>query len=280
LRQAIVYTSSKMTTYLVVYQDKVKVKQPISLPSLLAKHENEVLEITLPEAELAATQSMRAQLPGYISHELLEITDSRGEKQIYRILNELETSTEDILLQEGVSPVSWLPQTNRPALTTHAISTQGFPVPAVEEADRLVHTAQLNEHQPVTAEEPVTSTTATSPIPQLQRYEPLPAKIPHEVQAPHYWKVVEHVHRQASKIGNSLRRGTGAPASVDDLAPEFANLGLGDAVVDPNERPDLFGRGWLSNFRLGAAGELFVSLYRRSEMKSWSLIQSSRFMKC
>jgi hypothetical protein len=251
-----------MTSDLVIYQDNKKVKRPISVPSLLGKHENGVLEITLPEAEPAARQCMRAQLPGYISRKLLDIFDFSGEKQIYRILNELETSTDDIVHQEGISRVSWLPQTNRPALTPYAIATQGIPVPVVEEADRLVHTTQLNGHQAVAVEEAVTSTTATSLIPQLQHYEPLPASIPHELQAPHYWKVIEHVHRQASKIGNSLRPGFGASVSVDDLASNLANLGLGDAGIDPNERPDLFGRGWLSNFRLGAAGELFVSPHR------------------
>ncbi len=178
---------------------------------------------------------MRSQLPGYIAAELLDIIDSRGEKQIYRILNELETGTEDILREEGISRVSWLSETHR-----------STPVPPPVASQTMID--EMIEHA-----------AGTFPINYRQPYRVLPAEIQHEIDAPNYWKVIDHVHRQASRIGSKLHRRNDEGASFDDLAREFAGLVLNNNILDPADRPDLFGHDWLTNFRLGAAGELFVS---------------------
>src|SRR5271170_1075059 len=111
---ATVHTSADMSTKLVVVQDDTAVKVECDRPSLIVKRDEAGLLITLPLAKTERRQTMRGQLPGYLS-DLLHIYDSRGEKQIYRIINELESGTDEILLDEEISWVSWLTETSRPA---------------------------------------------------------------------------------------------------------------------------------------------------------------------
>jgi hypothetical protein len=256
MANAVIHTSSSMSSYLVVMQDGHEVKIPTARPSLIATHNQNGLSITLPAEQRARKQCMRSQLPGYIAVDLLDITDSRGEKQIYRILNELQTGTYDILLEEGISRVSWLPETHRSPpivqpedapITTHIpLETSGW---ANDETDLELP-----------ADETTVRAAAAYPGNYRQRYRSLPAEIRHDIDAPAYWKVIEHVHRQASKIGNELHRRSDGAASLDDLTAGFATLTLDNNILDPAHRPELFGHDvWLSKFRLGAAGELFVS---------------------
>jgi hypothetical protein len=227
-----------MFTYLAVMQDEHPVKVLTSRASLISKYKHNKLEITLPAEERATRQCMRSQLPGYIAAELLDIFDSRAEKQIYRILNELGTGTDDILFEEGISPVSWLPETRRPAPMPPVIAPQPSDL-ADDELNLPTGPIQTNYRQ---------------------SYRALPVEIQHEIDAPDYWKVIEHVHKQASKIGNRLHRRNDETGNFDDLAADFAGLVLDHTIQDHNDCPNLFGNDvWLSKFRLGAAGELFVS---------------------
>ena len=111
---ATVHTSADISTKLVVVQDDTAVKVECDRPSLIMKRDEVGLLITLPLAKTERKRSMRGQLPGDLS-ELLRIYDSRGERQIYRIINELESGTDEILLEEEISRVSWLVETSRPA---------------------------------------------------------------------------------------------------------------------------------------------------------------------
>lgn len=201
---------------------------------------------------------MRSQLPGCIATELLDVFDSRAEKQIYRIINELETGTDDILNEEVLSRVSWLPETRRPAPTPPVTSMQSSNL-ADNEPDLPTYPIQENYRQP---------------------YRALPAEIQHEIDAPEYWKVIEHVHKQASKIGSKLHRRNGEAGNLDDLAADFGLLGLGHTALNPDDCPNLFGGDvWLSKFRLGAAGELFVSQLLSSPCIPGSLTRVYRYMK-
>jgi hypothetical protein len=253
---AIIQTSTSMSSYLVVMQDGHEVKVPTARPSLIATHDQSGLNITLPAEQRARQQCMRSQLPGYIAVELLDITDSRGEKQIYRILNELQTGTHDILLEEGISRVSWLPETHRPPPFVQPEDAP-IPTPIPLETSGL---ADDETHLELPADETTVRAAAAYPGNYRQPYRALPTEIRHEVDAPAYWKVIEHVHRQASKIGNELHRRNDGAASLDDLTAGFATLTLDNNILDPAHCPDLFGHDvWLSKFRMGAAGELFVS---------------------
>ncbi len=77
--------------------------------SLVVKRDKNGPLITLPSSLVERKQRMRAQLPGDLA-QLLSIYD---ERQIFLIINELETGTTQILLEEDISPVSWLVETHR-----------------------------------------------------------------------------------------------------------------------------------------------------------------------
>lgn len=72
--------------------------------------------------------------------------------------------------------------------------------------------------------------------------------------------MIEHVHKQASKMGNRLHGRNDGAGGFDELTAELAGLMLDHTVPDPDNYSNLFGSDlWLSKFRMGAAGELFVS---------------------
>jgi hypothetical protein len=70
---------------------------------------------------------------------------------------------------------------------------------------------------------------------------------------------LEHVRKQAASASSDLR-GISNP-TADDITYFFASLTLRSTTFDPADFPSCFGDDfWLSKFRIGAAGELFVSL--------------------
>ncbi|KAJ9605358.1 hypothetical protein H2200_010015 [Cladophialophora chaetospira] len=264
LANATIHTSSTMSSYLKVVQDGHEIKVPTARPSLIAKHDHNMLKITLPAELSARKQCMRSQLPGYIAEELLDVIDSRGEKQIYRILNELESGTDDVLLEEGISRVSWLPEIRRPAPAFPAENAPPSPHMALqtsglanEEQNGLSGLYQTQAELPI--DDIPRQAVAAFPTTYREPYRVLPAEIQHEIDAPNYWKVIEHVHRQASKIGSRLHHRNDRAGSLDDLTAGFATLALDNDMLDPADHPGMFGSDWLSTYRLGAAGELFVS---------------------
>ncbi|KAF1811695.1 hypothetical protein P152DRAFT_418319 [Eremomyces bilateralis CBS 781.70] len=234
LATATVHTSADMSVKLVVGKDDTAVKVEWDKPSLIMKRDEAGLLITLPLARTERKQSMRSQLPGYLSG-LLHIYDSRGERQIDRIINELESGTEEILLEEEISRVEWLAETSRsaPALESKT-ETPPQPQSLTRRSSNLVN--GKTEGPPRHA------------LPEIPN---------HAVEAPDYWKVLEHVHKQAESAGSDFRD-VSSPAT-DDFTRYFASLTVHSTRFDPSDYPSLFGADfWLSKRRIGAAGELFV----------------------
>jgi hypothetical protein len=90
-------------------------------------------------------------------------------------------------------------------------------------------------------------------------YRALPETLNHQIEAPDYWKVLEHARKQGQSLGSGVR-GLSDPAN-DDFANMFGGLNLGSASLEAAVYEDLFGKDvWTSGFRVGAAGELFVGL--------------------
>jgi hypothetical protein len=269
---ATVHTSAHMSTKLVVIQDDTAVKVECDRPSLIMKQDEARLLITLPFAKTERRQSMRSQLPGYLS-ELLHIYDSRGEKQIYRIINELESSTDEILLDEELSRVSWLAETSRPAPASEPeTETTPQPQPSIRRSSNFVN-GEIEDPprhaQPyLEIREFETAIRAANSIsvnhsggihPAAPPFRALPEILNHAVEAPDYWKVLEHVSKQAASAESDLRDISNP--TTDDVTRYFATLTLHSTSFDPANYPSLFGDDfWLSKFRIGAAGELFVSL--------------------
>ena len=267
---ATVHTSADMLAKLVVVQDGDPVKVECDRPSLIMKRDEAGLRITLPRAEMERRQSMRGQLPGYLS-ELLHIYDSRGEKQIYRIINELESGTDEILLEEEISRVSWLVETSRPAPASQSeIPPQ--PQSSIRQSSNFVNgeTEDPPTHaQPyleigefetaIRADASISANHSGGIHPPPPPFRALPERLNHAEEAPDYWKVLEHVRKQAASVGSDLRNISNP--TTDDITRYFASLTLYSTSFDPADYPSCFGDDfWLSKFRIGAAGELFVSL--------------------
>ena len=263
LVSATVQTSADMSTKLVVIQDKVPVKVLADRLSLLIEQNDGGMFITLPMDKTQRMQCMRGQLPGRLA-EILNIYDSRGEKQLYRILNEIESGTDAILLQEEISPVSWLPETCRPDPpqpaedSVSALQQRPAHIVNGQPGDDHLDPANTDElESPLRAMSSVAPN--TYPYRQSAPFRALPAVLDHASEAPLYWKVLEHVRRQAASFGHV--NGRGLHIDPDDIAQAFASLSLEGVHLDPADYPKLFGHDvWLSKFRVGAAGELFVSV--------------------
>jgi len=271
---ATVHTSADMLAKLVVVQDDDPVKVECDRPSLIMKRDEAGLRITLPLAKMERRQSMRGQLPGYLS-ELLHIYDSRGEKQIYRIINELESGTDEILLEEEISRVSWLVETSRPAPASEPetnAETPPQPQSSIRQSSNFVngetedpprHTQpylEIREFETaIRADASISANHSGGIHPPPPPFRALPEILNHAVEAPDYWKVLEHVRKQAASVGSDLRNISNP--TTDDITRYFASLTLNSNSFDPADYPSCFGDDlWLSKFRIGAAGELFVSL--------------------
>lgn len=269
---ATVHTSADMSAKLVVVQDDTAVKVECGRPSLIMKRDEAGLIITLPLTKTERRQSMRGQLPGYLS-KLLHIYDSSGEKQIYRIINELESGTDEILLDEEISRVSWLAETSRPAPASEPeTETPPQPQSSIRRSSNFVNgeTEDPSRHaQPcLEIRESETAIHAAGSIsvnhsggihPPPPPFRALPEILNHAVEAPDYWKVLEHVRKQAASAGSDLRDISNP--TTDDITCYFASLTLHSTSFDSADYPSCFGDDfWLSKFRIGAAGELFVSL--------------------
>ncbi|KIW74784.1 hypothetical protein Z517_11554 [Fonsecaea pedrosoi CBS 271.37] len=247
LVSATVQTSADMSTKLVVVQDSVPVEVVADRLSLVIEQKDAGLSITLPKDKVQRMQCMRGQLPGRLA-EMLNIYDSRGEKQLYRILNELESGTDDILLQEDISRVSWLPETCRPNPTPLAEELEGTFQP---QSAHIFHGQPEGVQISLVKLEEVESPTramgsiAANSYPDRPSplFRALPAAEPtHATEAHLYWLVLEHVRRQVSSFRHV--DGNYTDPTFSRITKTLATLSLEVNTIDPA--------------KVGAAGELFV----------------------
>jgi len=114
LVNVIVETSADMSAQWAIVQDNTTIRVTCDRPLSYVAREETGLIIVLPFDEKERMQVMRNLLPWRLL-ELLEVANSSCERQIYRIINELESDTDEILVDEAITPVSWLAKTRRPA---------------------------------------------------------------------------------------------------------------------------------------------------------------------
>jgi hypothetical protein len=234
LMTATLHTSADMSTKLVVTQDDTAVKVECDRPSLIMKRDEAGLHITLPLAKTERRQSMRGQLPGVLS-ELLHIYDSRGEKQIYRIINELESGKDEILLDEEISRVSWLAETSRAAPASElGIEIPPQPQPQPQSEDSPWHSQSYPEmgdfETAVRATSSLSVNHSGGTRPPLPPFRALPEILNHAVEALDYWKVLEHVHEQAASAGSNLQNILNP--TTDDITCYLASLTLHSTSFD------------------------------------------------
>lgn len=264
LLNATLSTSSNISTKLVVEQDEIPIEVESTKASLLVQPHESGLHITLPDNKADRTQCMRAQLPGEIA-KLLKIHDHRGERQVYRIINELELGTYDILLSEDISEASWLRKIHRPTSVPDvepAIRTNIVVNGEIQISANYSQISQHIRHVGYTSRSGVTEISNSNGVAPLQ-FRALPTVVGHE-DAPRYVTVLERIRVQSQILYRKFIRHAVTEDSFDDIANAFEALTLRRTIpgttFEPGDLLAFFGTDeWLSKFRMGAAGELLVS---------------------
>ena len=265
-----VRTSANMRNVYTVRQDGVSVKVDNTKASLVVTEDEGVLRIILPHDRSERRSCCRGQLPGRLAA-ILGIYDGRCEKQIYRIINETDMGTDDLMTNEDIPHASWLTKTERkpqplqPEQHQARLATQRDSFVNDSDADLTAGFASLS-----IAQRQTTITVSNAQFPQnayqpRQRYIPIPPILNQQTEPPHYHKVLEHIRRQAASVKWRNRPSERTQTTTSDLTRYFDALQIqGNDDLDAASRPELFGSDHFSNFRLGAAGELFVFEILRS----------------
>jgi len=76
------------------------------------KEKQDCLRIVLPESERERNLCLRLQLPGFLL-DLFMIQEGKAEKQVYRLINEVDMGTNELISDEAFPHVGWLSKTER-----------------------------------------------------------------------------------------------------------------------------------------------------------------------
>lgn len=212
------------------------------------------LIVTMPQSQQAQKLCQRSEFAKeLVKH--LNLTSSSAMTQIHRILNEPDLGTDNILEQERIPPADWLVKTQRVATATPPASPTVAPVltppHSQPSSSPYVAPADLDtlEYEDVLVS--TTSGQVSYRIPSRPVYVPIPAVVNHEVEAPEYKAVLDHVLRQA--VGVKWRRTPGERTQTST----YESL----RTVATASTSQLFGKDAFVYHRIGAAGELFVSAH-------------------
>lgn len=103
LLNAVVQISSNISTKTVVSQGGASsIEFGTTRTSMGVQKKAGLLKFTLPETELRRKVCVQTRWPKHLA-ELLQIYGPEGERQIHRILKEVESSTDFILSEEEIS---------------------------------------------------------------------------------------------------------------------------------------------------------------------------------
>lgn len=268
-------TSPDMWTEMKVNENKSMVKVKCSRVSLIVRNVDAKLEIILPEKESERRSCLRSDLPGYLAN-MFDVHNNKAERQIYRILNETETGTDDILSEEAIPHASWLTKTARlPQPSPH--TRQAIPVASWEDHSSPLRNGDVTGYSTSTTarQAPTYTTEARHSVPLRVSHDgtldeqllEVPAIINHKTDAPQYHQVIEHVRRQAKGVFWRDGLQNARVTMTSDLTRQFEELAVSANDLEPWSYPALFGdNNFTSKFRVGAAGELFVCVMTRPPM--------------
>ena len=249
------------------------------------------LEICVPSDPESLYSCYRAELPAEVAV-LLGIQDSTAEKKIYRILNDEGRSLDDIMDDEDIPRVAWLEKPSIPApsdvhlddlAATSNMAVQVSLAPVTNATSLVVSNGEIgdgddgasvsSEHSEHNAPSPshrdsldraITSrATGNNVVPTIESPFQNFGVLERVVQTNRYRRVLQHVLRQAWRL---QPRQQGLSTETDP----FSMPGVGDALDDVDlgnisfrQALGLYGNESMTfaeTSRLGAAGELFVSL--------------------
>lgn len=262
LRETAVRISSTMRTLLVVDQNGNEVKVDSNKVPLVLDRQGQSLRIVLPADELQRRSCFRNRLPTMLC-ELLKIQDVIAQKQVYRILNEVDLGTDEIMAQEDIPAASWLEKTARSAPLLS--SAESIPeLASGSKADSMQ--AEARKISPSTEQTQAGANLKTLLSPPSRSDSShgktcIPTTLLSQQEAIRYHEVLEHVRMQARKfIGCSI--GGKILDSFAGLARDFGKLAISGKKLGSTPLSELFGNDDPNNIRIGAAGELFESLMR------------------
>lgn len=278
LRNVDVRTSQDMQTILWVRQGEHTIKASMNQAYLKMKREGNSFRIVLPQQPRERRSCLRSQLPKSLVKEL-GIFGSSAEKQIYRFINELDMGTDELLATERIPHAdSWLTKTERlpqpaePDVSDIPTANGLITLPAPPSLSATVAPQTDSEYDEGAV---VISSTQTRLASYARRevYVQIPATVNHEVDAPEYWKVLEHIRRQARGVVWRNRQPEQTLTSTNEYIAFLNDLTRSrNGSTDLSSYPELFGSDDLVKHRIGAAGELFVRRHY-SRRKIGSLIR-------
>lgn len=258
-----------MSTTLSVQHGKKIIKVEADKAYLFFNHcQKDGLKIVLPQDARERDKCLRGQLPKALAH-FLQIDDSDGQRQIYRLLNEVDMGTDELLDDEGIPHVdSWLLKTGREAVLSDSdesdTSVSGESTNSEHSESSDQHEQTVIEFQPRLTEDDAIDLEVSTPSARHRPYRTNirpPEDFESRVEAPDYWRLLEHAQRQAVKVIFRDRVKHPEHVSSDAYAKFLEDLWIRKGrVVKFRSYPELFGNDEHDAFRIGAAGELFVSL--------------------
>ena len=230
------------------------------------------LSICVPSDISGLRSCYLTELPAEIV-KILGISNSRADKQVYRILNDTETTLEAILLAEDIPQENWLERLELPEAT----STPGVQSSTRLDVDGLLVTPSRSRSE--TAAEPRTPD-PPSYISRSQIGGVFPATPPHSISSDRildrviqnnaYKDLLKNVVQQARRIPQKFRAGL----DINDFGEALHSAH--DPAFNAVNLEQVLGGGYDSSFsenaKIGAAGELFVfELLRALRTPSFTL---------
>ena len=239
------------------------------------------LKIYAPSNEAGLYSCLRTELPRELSI-ILGIPDNGADKQVYRILNEEQTTLIDIMRDEDIPKVSWLDEPPVPAnvepVTPQAIFVDRtlrearmddlVSLPSDSETEEKVEesTGQASTPPPPAYTENTSRReTAISPAPRARFNSPYTGGVIQSVVRQNaYRQLLERVVQQArAPLSDDM-----PPGPSDDTTDAFSMANLVQALDDfePTSLRNALGLSqneplaFPETAKLGAAGELFVSV--------------------
>lgn len=268
LLDAEVFVCEEMWTELTVRQDEITISVRSDRAVMKIIDADKRLELYVPSDHDGLNSCFHTELPGEVRR-LLGIQDRAAEKVIYRILNDAEKDLETIMKDEDITGCPWFEKPISPTRLLPQATTNGnieLSTTSMASTPESSHDSEARLVRPV--DQHSSSNAANSllyannvPAPTTIRPSPRGSVCEEVARTVQYRKLLVEVVRQAKKQGQSLLGGSLSLSEANNVFDEPEN------AVDYREFYRTFGGSttygtFEESARIGAAGELFVSLSR------------------
>ena len=271
LLTAAIHVSPEMWTTLSIQHDELDIDVKVKSDRVDMKTDitQDALNITMPADPIKKTSCYRQRLPQVLTDILGISHQPDALKAIYRILNDRDMTIGEIMADEDISDVPWLPKSNLDddaiEVTRRASHTNGTQRRGERRTSRPLSRSRSSSRQSSTnsVQEQIPSLSINPLIPPYRDANPIP-------QRNAYRAFLENVQQQARLIPARFRNW--AVDNVDgfdesSLSPIVESTDEHLGLLDPEEQTLALGitndhsTFWQERTRIGSAGELFVCAY-------------------